>query len=66
MKADEFLRFQATVHAIVRAIAETVPTERMYSMSLGSRQGNAHRWRVRSAAGCGADLSGTGKRYCHA
>ncbi|MGN9907632.1 HIT family protein [Phytohabitans sp. LJ34] len=38
----EFLRFQSVVHKVARALAATVPTERMYSMSLGSRQGNAH------------------------
>ena len=29
-------------HRVARAVATTVPTERMYSMSLGSQQGNAH------------------------
>lgn len=42
MKPDEFLRFQAVTHVIARAIAAAVPTERMYSLSLGSKQGNAH------------------------
>ncbi|MGW5669258.1 HIT family protein [Micromonospora sp. NPDC003776] len=42
MERPRFLRFQGIVHAVARAIAATVPTERMYSMSLGSRQGNAH------------------------
>ncbi|OKI68927.1 HIT family protein [Micromonospora sp. CB01531] len=42
MRQDEFLRFQGVVHAVARALAATLPTERMYSMSLGSRQGNAH------------------------
>jgi len=47
MEAAEFRRFQGVVHAVARAITETVPTERMYSMSLGSRQGNAHlHWHV--------------------
>ena len=47
MEATEFLRFQGVVHAVARATTETVPTERMYSMSLGSRQGNAHlHWHV--------------------
>jgi diadenosine tetraphosphate (Ap4A) HIT family hydrolase len=41
-KPREFLRFQSVDHAVARAIAATVPTERMYSMSLGSQQGNAH------------------------
>jgi histidine triad (HIT) family protein/ATP adenylyltransferase len=39
---DEFLSFQRTVRTVARAIAATLPTERMYSMSLGSKQGNAH------------------------
>ncbi|MFC0030168.1 hypothetical protein ACFFMM_11625 [Micromonospora chaiyaphumensis] len=30
------------VHRVARAIAATLPTERMHSMSLGSQQGNAH------------------------
>lgn len=42
MEPREFLRFQGVVHQVARAIAATVPTERMYSMSLGSQQGNAH------------------------
>ncbi|GAB1645884.1 hypothetical protein KRMM14A1259_63070 [Krasilnikovia sp. MM14-A1259] len=42
MEPPEFLRFQSVAHAVARAIAATVPTERMYSMSLGSQQGNAH------------------------
>ncbi|WP_412735884.1 hypothetical protein [Krasilnikovia sp. MM14-A1259] len=42
MEPPEFLRFQHVVHAVARAKTATVPTERMYSMSLGSRQGNAH------------------------
>jgi histidine triad (HIT) family protein/ATP adenylyltransferase len=37
-----FLRFQKVVRTVGRAVAATVPTERMYSMSLGSQQGNAH------------------------
>jgi diadenosine tetraphosphate (Ap4A) HIT family hydrolase len=39
---QEFLGFQRTVRTVARAIAATLPTERMYSMSLGSKQGNAH------------------------
>jgi histidine triad (HIT) family protein/ATP adenylyltransferase len=42
MEQAEFLAFQGVVHSIARAVAATLPTERMYSMSLGSRQGNAH------------------------
>lgn len=38
----DFLRFQAVVRTVARALAATLPTERMYSLSLGSQQGNAH------------------------
>jgi diadenosine tetraphosphate (Ap4A) HIT family hydrolase len=35
------------VQEVARAVAATVPTERMYSLSLGSQQGNAHlHWHV--------------------
>jgi diadenosine tetraphosphate (Ap4A) HIT family hydrolase len=47
MDLDRYLRFQTVVHAVARAIAATVPTERMYALSLGSKQGNAHlHWHV--------------------
>ena len=47
MEEDEFLRFQGVVRRVARAVAATVPTERMYSLSLGSQQGNAHlHWHV--------------------
>ena len=43
----EFLRLQGVIHRVARAIAAAVPTERMYSLSLGSRQGNPHlHWHV--------------------
>lgn len=42
LSEERFLRFQATVRRVARAVAATVPTERMYSMSLGSQTGNAH------------------------
>jgi diadenosine tetraphosphate (Ap4A) HIT family hydrolase len=42
-----FLELQAVVHRVARAIATTVPTERMYALSLGSQQGNAHlHWHI--------------------
>ena len=45
--ADEHLRIQSLVHRVGRAIAATLPTERLYVMSLGSNQGNAHvHWHV--------------------
>ena len=43
----EFLAFQGIVHRVARAIAAAVPTERIYSLSLGSQQANAHvHWHV--------------------
>jgi len=39
---SEFLTFQRHVRRIAVAISAEVPTERMYSLSLGSAQGNAH------------------------
>ena len=43
----EFLALQRVVHRVARAVAATVPTERMYSLSLGSQQGNAHlHWHI--------------------
>jgi diadenosine tetraphosphate (Ap4A) HIT family hydrolase len=38
----EFLAFQAVVRTVAVALETVLPTERMYSLSLGSRQGNAH------------------------
>jgi len=41
------LALQAVVHRVARAVAAVVPTERMYTLSLGSAQGNAHlHWHV--------------------
>lgn len=41
------LALQAVVHRVARAVAAAVPTERMYALSLGSAQGNAHvHWHV--------------------
>ncbi len=39
---DEHLRLQAVLHRLGRAIEAVVPTERLYVLSLGSRQGNSH------------------------
>src|SRR5215813_4904681 len=39
---QQFIAFQRTVHRVARALAASVPTERMYSLSLGSQQGNTH------------------------
>lgn len=44
---SEFLGLQGVVHRIARAAAAMVPTERMYLLSLGSQQGNAHlHWHI--------------------
>jgi diadenosine tetraphosphate (Ap4A) HIT family hydrolase len=43
----EYLELQRVVRRIAQAVAATVPTERMYSLSLGSQQGNSHlHWHV--------------------
>lgn len=43
----EFLALQSVVHHVARAVAASVPTEPMYSLSLGSAQGNAHlHWHI--------------------
>jgi diadenosine tetraphosphate (Ap4A) HIT family hydrolase len=47
MALDEYLRVQAVVYRVARAIAAVVPTERMYVLSLGSQLGNPHvHWHV--------------------
>ena len=44
---DEYLALQTVVHRVASALAATVPTERIYVLSLGSQQGNAHvHWHV--------------------
>ena len=44
---SEYLTLQRVVHRVARAVAATVPTERMYALSLGSQQGNAHlHWHI--------------------
>lgn len=44
---EQFLAFQRIVHRVARAVAASVPTERMYSLSLGSQQGNTHvHWHI--------------------
>lgn len=43
----DYLALQTLVRAVGRALAQTVPTERVYITSLGSTQGNAHvHWHV--------------------
>jgi diadenosine tetraphosphate (Ap4A) HIT family hydrolase len=47
MEEGEFLALQSVVRRVARAVAATVPNERMYCLSLGSQQGNAHvHWHV--------------------
>ena len=44
---EEYLHLQRLIHRMGRAIAEVVPTERLYVLSLGSQQGNRHvHWHV--------------------
>ena len=43
----EFVDLQRVVRRVAGAVAASVPTERMYSLSLGSQQGNAHlHWHI--------------------
>jgi diadenosine tetraphosphate (Ap4A) HIT family hydrolase len=43
----EFLALQQVVRRVAGAVAAVVPVERMYCLSLGSQQGNAHlHWHV--------------------
>lgn len=43
----EYLHLQEVVHRVGRAVSEAVPTERLYVLSLGSQDGNAHvHWHV--------------------
>jgi diadenosine tetraphosphate (Ap4A) HIT family hydrolase len=39
---DEYADLQRRVYRIGRALSDAVPTERLYILSLGSHQGNAH------------------------
>jgi histidine triad (HIT) family protein len=44
---DAYLRLQAVVHRVARAVESVVPSERTYLLSLGSQQGNAHiHWHI--------------------
>jgi histidine triad (HIT) family protein len=44
---NEYLALQEVLHRVAQAVAATVPTERVYILSLGSQQGNAHvHWHV--------------------
>lgn len=39
---DEYLALQRVVHRVGEAVRRTVPTERLYVLSLGSQAGNRH------------------------
>jgi diadenosine tetraphosphate (Ap4A) HIT family hydrolase len=39
---EEYLALQRVVHRVGEAVRAAVPTERLYVLSLGSKQGNAH------------------------
>ncbi|MEU9074410.1 HIT family protein [Kitasatospora sp. NPDC048538] len=44
---DQYLALQLMVHRVATALAATVPTERVYVLSLGSQQGNSHvHWHI--------------------
>lgn len=47
LSEQEHLALQQVIHRVARAVAAAVPTERMYCLSLGSQQGNAHvHWHI--------------------
>jgi histidine triad (HIT) family protein len=47
LPVEEYLALQRRVHAVGTAVSAVVPTERLYVLSLGSQQGNAHvHWHV--------------------
>jgi diadenosine tetraphosphate (Ap4A) HIT family hydrolase len=47
LTAEEYLALQAVVHTVARAVSEVTRAERIYLLSLGSMQGNAHvHWHV--------------------
>lgn len=39
---DEYAALQRVVHRVGDAVQQSVPTERLYVLSLGSQQGNRH------------------------
>ena len=44
---DEYLALQQLVYRVAQALRRSVPTERVYVLSLGSHQGNAHvHWHI--------------------
>jgi histidine triad (HIT) family protein len=47
---DEYVALQRWVHRVGEAVRQTIPTERLYALSLGSQQGNRHvHWHVVAA-----------------
>ena len=47
LTSDEYLRLQAVVYRVARAVEAVVEPERTYVLSLGSQQGNAHlHWHI--------------------
>jgi diadenosine tetraphosphate (Ap4A) HIT family hydrolase len=47
LDVEEYLRLQRVVYRVAKAVSAAVPTERVYVLSLGSQQGNAHvHWHV--------------------
>ena len=47
LDVDEYLSLQRVVYRVVQAVTAAMPTERVYVLSLGSQQGNAHiHWHV--------------------
>ncbi len=47
LSLDAYLRLQAVVHRVARAVEAVVASERTYVLSLGSQQGNRHlHWHV--------------------
>ena len=43
----EYLSLQRLIHSVGEAVQRTVPTERLYVLSLGSQQGNRHvHWHI--------------------
>jgi len=47
LSLDQYLRLQAVVYRVARAVEAVVPSERTYVLSLGSQQGNSHvHWHI--------------------
>jgi histidine triad (HIT) family protein len=47
LTSPEYLRLQAVVHRVAKALKRSVPCERVYVLSLGSQAANAHlHWHV--------------------